>query len=156
MYEQTYNIFGTTCFILGNPRLTTGSQAQNADNSEHQWFIVVNLYRPLSKQITGESRRLYTLVETLNCHGQKTCQEAADQSKPKSNLMTSSNGIIFRVTGPLCGELPSRRPVTRSFDVFCDLDLSWMMEFVYQRPFLLTWNNFNLSVDEQLHPLYKV
>ena len=41
--------------------------------------------------------------------------------------MTSSNGNIFRVTGPLCGEFtgpgefPTQRPVTRSFDVFFDL-----------------------------------
>ena len=41
-------------------------------------------------------------------------------------IMTSSNGNIFRVTGPLCGEFtgpgefPSQRPVTRSFDVFFD------------------------------------
>ena len=40
---------------------------------------------------------------------------------------TSSNGNIFRVTGPLCGEftgprwIPAQRPVTRSFDVFCHL-----------------------------------
>ena len=39
-------------------------------------------------------------------------------------MMTSSNGDIFRVTGPLCGEFtgpgefPAQRPVTRSFDVF--------------------------------------
>ena len=45
-------------------------------------------------------------------------------------MMTSSNGNIFRVTGPLCGEsqvtgeFPSLRPVTRSFDVFFDLCLS--------------------------------
>ena len=44
--------------------------------------------------------------------------------------MTSSNGNIFRVTGHLCGvftgpgELPTRRPVTRSFDVFFDLRLN--------------------------------
>ena len=37
--------------------------------------------------------------------------------------MTSSNGNIFRITGPLCGkftgpgEFPTQRPVTRSFDV---------------------------------------
>ena len=33
--------------------------------------------------------------------------------------MTSSNGNIFCVTGPLCkeGEFPPQRPVTRSFDV---------------------------------------
>ena len=44
--------------------------------------------------------------------------------------MTSSNGNIFRVTGPLCGEFtgpgefPTKRPVTRSFDVFFDLRLN--------------------------------
>ena len=42
-------------------------------------------------------------------------------------MMTSSNGNIFRVTGPLCGEFtspgdfPTQRPVTRSFDVSFDL-----------------------------------
>ena len=42
-------------------------------------------------------------------------------------MMTSSNGNIFRVTGPLCrnssvtGEFPPQRPVTRSFDIFFNL-----------------------------------
>ena len=42
-------------------------------------------------------------------------------------LMTSSNGNIFRVTGPwarnwpVTGEFPTQRPVTRSFDVFLNL-----------------------------------
>ena len=45
-------------------------------------------------------------------------------------MMTSSNGTIFRVTGPLCGEFtgpgefPAQRPLTRSFDVFFDLRLN--------------------------------
>ena len=45
-------------------------------------------------------------------------------------MMTSSNVIIFPVTGPLCreftgpGEFPAQRPVTRSFDVFFDLRLN--------------------------------
>ena len=45
-------------------------------------------------------------------------------------MMTSSNGNIFRVTGPLCGEFtgpgefPAQRPVTRGFDVFFDLRLN--------------------------------
>ena len=45
----------------------------------------------------------------------------------RSNMMTSSNGNIFRVTGPLCGdftdpgEFPTQRPVSRSSDVFFDL-----------------------------------
>ena len=47
-----------------------------------------------------------------------------------SHMTTSSNGIIFRVTGHLCGEFtglgefPAQRPVTRSFDVFLDLGLN--------------------------------
>ena len=46
------------------------------------------------------------------------------------HLMTSSNGNIFRVTGPLCGEFtgpgefPTQRPVMRSYDVFFDLRLN--------------------------------
>ena len=46
------------------------------------------------------------------------------------SMMTSSNGTIFHVTGPLCGEFtgpgefPAQRPVTRSFDVFFDLRLT--------------------------------
>ena len=42
-------------------------------------------------------------------------------------MMTSSNGSIFHVTGPLCGEFtgpgefPVQGPVTWSFDVFFDL-----------------------------------
>ena len=48
----------------------------------------------------------------------------------KFYMMTSSNGDIFRVTGPLCGnspvpgEFPAQRPVTRSCDVFVDLRLN--------------------------------
>ena len=47
-----------------------------------------------------------------------------------SHMMTSSNGNICRVTGPLCGEFtgpgefPTQRPVTRSFDVYFDLRLN--------------------------------
>ena len=42
-------------------------------------------------------------------------------------MVTSSNGHVFRVTGPLCGnspvtgEFPSQRPVTQSFAVFFHL-----------------------------------
>ena len=45
-------------------------------------------------------------------------------------MMASSNGNIFRVTGPLCGEFtgpgefPTQRPVRRSFDVSFDLRLT--------------------------------
>ena len=45
-------------------------------------------------------------------------------------MMTSLNGNIFRVTGPLCGEFtspgefPLQRPAAQSFDVFFDLSLN--------------------------------
>ena len=47
-------------------------------------------------------------------------------SERPHDMMTSSNGNIFRVTGHLCGEFtgpsefPTQRPVTRRFDVFFD------------------------------------
>ena len=46
------------------------------------------------------------------------------------HIMTSSNGSIFRVTGPLRGEstghqgIPSQRPVTRNFDYLFDVCLN--------------------------------
>ena len=72
-------------------------------------------------------------------------------------MMMSSNGNIFRVTGPLCGEFtgpgefPTQRPVTRSFDVFFDLRPNkrlskqwrgWWFETL-SRPF---WRHRNDSV----------
>ena len=47
-----------------------------------------------------------------------------------NSMMTSSNGNIFRVTGPSCWEFTgprefsTQRPVTQSFDVFFDLRLN--------------------------------
>ena len=46
------------------------------------------------------------------------------------DMMMSSNGNIFRVTGPNCGEftghrwIPLTKPMTRSFDAFFDLRLN--------------------------------
>ena len=66
-------------------------------------------------------------------HYYMTCITASEQRGDTCqtltwySMMTSSNGIIFRVTGPLCGEFtgpgefPTQRPVIRSFDVFFDL-----------------------------------
>ena len=57
-------------------------------------------------------------------HGTRPAGPCAD------NMMTSSNGNIFRVIGHLCGEFtglgefPAQRPVTRCFDVFLDQRLN--------------------------------
>ena len=42
----------------------------------------------------------------------------------KPNMMKSSSGNIFRVTGHLCGEFTGPRSATRSFGVFFDLRLN--------------------------------
>ena len=58
------------------------------------------------------------------------CGRCANMFLNPDIMMTSSNGNIFRVTDPLCGEFtgpgefPTQRPVTRSFDVFFDLRLN--------------------------------
>ena len=71
-------------------------------------------------------------------------------------MMTSSNGNIFCVTGPLCGEFtgpcesPTQRPVTQSFDIFFDLRLNkrlskqpwgWWLE----TPSWSLWRQCNVS-----------
>ena len=67
-------------------------------------------------------------------------------------MMTSSNGNIFRVTDPLCGEFtgqgefPKQRPVTRSFDVYFDLRLNKMLskqqwDWWFETPSLSLWRN---------------
>ena len=79
--------------------------------------------------------------------------------------MTSSNGNIFRVTGPLCGEFagpgefPTQRPVTRSFDVFFDLrpnkrlskqSPGWWFETL-SRPF---WRHRNVTLLNAVRWMY--
>ena len=68
-----------------------------------------------------------------------------------NNMMTSSNGNIFRVTGHLCGEFtgpgefPTQRPVTRNLDVFFDL-----------RPNkLLSKQSWGWWFETQPHPLWR-
>ena len=76
-------------------------------------------------------------------------------------MMTSSNGNIFRVTGPLCGEFtgpgefPTQRPVTRSFDIFFDLRLnkrlskhSWGWWFE-----TLSWSLWRHHNAASIHPI---
>ena len=72
-------------------------------------------------------------------------------------MMTSSNGNIFRVTGPLCGEFtgpgefPTQRPVTRSFDVLFDLRLNKRLSkqpwgWWFETPSWSLWRQRNVTV----------
>ena len=71
-------------------------------------------------------------------------------------MMTSSNGNIFRVTGPLCGEFtgpgefPTQRPVTRSFGVFFDLRLNKRLSkqpwgWWFETPSWSLWHHCNVT-----------
>ena len=71
-------------------------------------------------------------------------------------MMTSSNGCIFRVTGPLCGnspvsgEFPAQRPVTRSFDAFFHLRLNKRLSKLssgwwFETPSLPWWRQCNVT-----------
>ena len=71
-------------------------------------------------------------------------------------IVTSSNGNIFRVTGPLCGEFtgpgefPTQMPVTRSFDVFFDLCLNKRLgkqpwSWWFETPSWSLWRHCNVS-----------
>ena len=76
-------------------------------------------------------------------------------------MITSSNGNIFRVTGPLCGEFtgtgefPSQRPVTWSLDIFFDPRLNkWLNKQSRRRwfetPPCSSWRHCN-AVRRQTH-----
>ena len=66
------------------------------------------------------------------CHQATNCYlgQCWTNTALSSEMMMSSNGTIFRITGPLCreftgpGEFPVQWPVTWSFDVFFDLHLN--------------------------------
>ena len=87
-----------------------------------------------------------------------------EHAKCHTCMMTSSNGNIFRVTGPLCGEFtgpgefPTQRQVTRSFDVYFDLRLnkrlckqSW--DWWFETLFCPLWRHSNQFV-RSLRPVW--
>ena len=82
-----------------------------------------------SNRGTGDLRHHRTLYDVLSCsYSLYVFVYWPFKSVPLyPGMMTSSNGNIFHVTGPLCGEFtgtgefPAQRPLTGSFDVFFDL-----------------------------------
>ena len=79
-------------------------------------------------------------------YGRNDAQRPTTHNK---NMMTSSNGNISRVTGHLCDEFTSQRPVTRSFAVFFDLRLNKRLSKQsrrrwFQMPSLSLWRHCNV------------
>ena len=69
-------------------------------------------------------------------------------------MMASLNGSILRVTGPLCGEftvtgeIPSQRPVTRSLNVFFDLNKRLSKQsggWWFETPSCSLWRHYNAN-----------
>ena len=98
------------------------------------WRLHVSVCVPTNTELNENSRRTRygsQFPAQFVCCGACEWMSDLDQNPRKHvSMMTSSNGNIFRVTGPLCGEFtgpgdfPTQRPVTQSFDVFFDLRLN--------------------------------
>ena len=89
-----------------------------------------------------------------NSHSSHILMFMTGRLKPNVK-MTSSNGTIFRVTCPLCGEFtgpgefPAQRPATRSFDVFFDLLMNKRLskqplDLWFERPPWSLWRHCNV------------
>ena len=79
-------------------------------------------------------------------------------------MLTSSNGTIFRVTGPLCGEFtgpgefPAQRLVTRNFGVFFDLRLNKRLskqpwDWWFETPSWPLWRHCNARIAQHCQGL---
>ena len=84
------------------------------DNTKHQmfWFHYVMEKDTVSK---GHFEKNYIITHVISSHRQR---EAKILHRFRLLMMTSSNGNILRVTGPLCEELTGHRwiPLTKVSD----------------------------------------
>ena len=111
-------------------------------------FVLITLTANITSLMVGKCRIKWPCITAVY-----VWELEIEIGKPSYNhVMTSSNGNIFRITGPLCGEFPSQRPVTRSFDGFFDLSLnkrlskqSWCRWFETPYIVLITWRHCNQS-----------
>ena len=121
---ETFSALLALC--AGNSPVTGEFPAQSPVTRSFDVSFDLNLNKRLSKQSLGwwfqtPSRPLW---RHRNVH-----LISIKYSSLRQNMMTSSNGNSFRVTGHLCGyftghgEFPTQRPVTRNFGVFFDLRL---------------------------------
>ena len=117
-------------------------------------------------QMTNDNDPSNVYQVKINIHGNAMEWEAFPQyfaekslfRQPHRCMMTSSNGNIFHVTGPLCGEFPAQRPVTRSFGIFFDQRLNKRLSKQSRRwwfgtPSFSLWRHCNGNMG-QTRPLH--
>ena len=120
-YQQLYSYFK----ILYNK--AKHSTLHSEDNSS----IIHHCNATFPSSVPFIQRLLWLYIFRKFCTGTVNVLRP-NQAIPNASvrMMTSSNGTVFRVTGPLCGEFtgpgefPAQRPVTQSFDVFFYLRLN--------------------------------
>ena len=111
---------------------------------QQSWDLFVSVRMSVNREFNGTYTTQYWIEQRCTTLGWLWCTnrycrdyvricmslEPDFQNEWGRIMMTSSNGNIFRVTGPLRGEFtgpgefPTQRPVTQSFDVFFDLRLN--------------------------------
>ena len=130
----------------------------------HVWFICLKILRILSLKIQLTVTKHYRLWFGALHAASRLLRQRSFSSL--THMMTSSNGNIFRVTGPLCGEFtspgkfPTQRPVTRSFDVFFDLRLNKRLSkqpwgWWFETPSRSLWRHRNDICVPELHNEWK-
>ena len=112
---------------IQNTRICISSnKSLHVDVRTHEWRPIA---RPWGRTVGTFGEFWICLMIFYSSYANAKCNIMLQYSKLHI-MMTSSNGTIFRVTGPLCGEFigpgefPTQRPVTRRFDVFFDLRLN--------------------------------
>ena len=126
------------------------------EGNERKWSAV-NCGRHKQNISKAPSLPLKTISVGKHFHQQRFFQQVVTNYNTTKliNMMTSSNGNIFRVTGPLCGEFTgpgeflTQRPVSRSFDVFFDLRLNKRLSkqpwgWWFQTPSWSLWRQCNV------------
>ena len=138
LHEGTHDNHADDRFSCTADQMLSPDQLRIWFRTRELWYFSVTLL-----WLNSVSQWIVTPIFTttyravLLKHGQLSVQCSRQRPLARSWIrygvyrdVTSSNGNIFRVTGPLCGEppvtgeFPTQSPVTQSFDVFFDLRLN--------------------------------
>ena len=139
-YELVYFSYekNKLCISLSSDNLLYWHHLYNCIRGFFAFWITVSRFSLVNKEVSSMNNLQQLCrnhLDTINNNDPNTerwgtphvTPPSADRTPFTIIMMTSSNGNIFRVTGPLCGEFtgpgefPAQRPVTRSFDGFVDL-----------------------------------
>ena len=147
--------YGASQWILGRNMTTRYRECTYFDATSFHIHSVDGIDRDAAQpgredEPTHPSSPLWVHVVTVG-HG-LVHDDVETHDRLKYIIMTSSNGNIFRVTGPLSAQ----RPVTRSFDVFFDLRLNKRLikqwwGWWFETPSRPLWRHYN-----DVEPLYDI